>query len=86
MAFSWVPGLVERRKELGMSYRHIANETGLSISTIQRMFAGKNVMFRNLILVATIMGLEFYIESMKDGLRLEPNTEEREMSDEQGDS
>ncbi len=52
--------LNERRKRLGMPYKAVADRTGLSWGTVQRVFSGgKNVSLENFIAIANTLGLTF---------------------------
>lgn len=52
--------LGQRRRDLGLSYKQLADRTGLSLQTIQRLLGGRctNAQIRTVAAVAEILGAE----------------------------
>lgn len=54
----------QRRKNLGVSHRYLAQATGVSLPTVQRIFSGKNrsASFETITKLATVLGLSLTCE------------------------
>lgn len=66
--FMNIPTIIQkmemRRKNLGISHRYLAQVTGISVPTVQRIFSGKSssTSFETVVSLASVLGMAFYCE------------------------